>query len=136
VRARLALRAFQAKWSASFAPSLVPRVVRYINNPGNREFPSCAETLASRVRLLVLRTMLMCSLTRAREPSTHFGTGDIPVVAATRSMIDGIHLIEGINDRSALSKVLDKPHLDVTTPLGRGIIAFLSAWPRTKGTGS
>ncbi len=64
------------------------------------------------------------------------GTGDILEVAATGSMIDGIHLIERINDRSALIKVLHKPHLDVTTPLGRGFIAFLSAWPRTKGTGS
>lgn len=42
-------------------------------------------------------------------------------------MIDGIHLIERINARGALIKVLDKPHLDLTTPLGRGFIAFLSA---------
>jgi len=46
---------------------------------------------------------------------------------ATRSMFDGIHLIERINARGALIKVLDKPHLDLTTPLGRGFIAFLSA---------
>jgi len=26
-----------------------------------------------------------------------------------------------------LEKVLDKPHLDLTTPIGRGFIAFLSA---------
>ena len=59
------------------------------------------------------------------------GTGDILVVAewdrATRSMFDGIHIIERINARGALIKVLDKPHLDLTTPLGRGFIAFLSA---------
>lgn len=59
------------------------------------------------------------------------GTGDILVVGewdrATRSMIDGVHLIERINARGALLKVLDKPHLDLTTPLGRGFIAFLSA---------
>jgi DNA invertase Pin-like site-specific DNA recombinase len=59
------------------------------------------------------------------------GTGDILVVAewdrATRSMFDGIHLIERINARGALIKVLDKPHLDLTTALGRGFIAFLSA---------
>ena len=30
-------------------------------------------------------------------------------------------------DRGALVKVLDKPHLDLTTPLGRGFLAFLSA---------
>ena len=46
---------------------------------------------------------------------------------ATRSMIDGVALIERINARGALVKALDKPHLDLTTPLGRGFIAFLSA---------
>jgi DNA invertase Pin-like site-specific DNA recombinase len=59
------------------------------------------------------------------------GTGDILVVAewdrATRSMFDGIEIIKRINDRGALIKVLDKPHMDLTTPLGRGFIAFLSA---------
>ena len=35
--------------------------------------------------------------------------------------------IERINARGALIKVLDKPHLDLTTPLGRDFIAFLSA---------
>ena len=59
------------------------------------------------------------------------GQGDCLVVAewdrATRSMFDGMHLIERINSRGALLKVLDKPHLDLTTPLGRGFIAFLSA---------
>jgi DNA invertase Pin-like site-specific DNA recombinase len=61
----------------------------------------------------------------------HLGTGDILVVAewgrATRSMMDGVALIERIHTRGALIKVLDKPHLDLTTPLGRGFIAFLSA---------
>jgi DNA invertase Pin-like site-specific DNA recombinase len=55
------------------------------------------------------------------------GTGDVLVVAewdrATRSMFDGIEVIKRINDRSALIKVLDKPHLDLTTPLGRGFVA-------------
>ena len=59
------------------------------------------------------------------------GTGDTQIVAewdrATRSMLDGVHLIERINTRGALIKVLDKPHLDLTTPIGRGFIAFLSA---------
>jgi DNA invertase Pin-like site-specific DNA recombinase len=59
------------------------------------------------------------------------GTGDILVVAewdrATRSMFDGIEIIKRVNDRGALIKVLDKPHLDLTTPLGRGFVAFLSA---------
>ena len=59
------------------------------------------------------------------------GRGDVLVVAewdrATRSMMDGVHIIERIHARGALIKVLDKPHLDLTTPIGRGFIAFLSA---------
>ena len=59
------------------------------------------------------------------------GKGDVLVVAewdrATRSMMDGVHIIERIHARGALIKVLDKPHLDLTTPIGRGFIAFLSA---------
>jgi DNA invertase Pin-like site-specific DNA recombinase len=59
------------------------------------------------------------------------GTGDTPVVAewdrATRSMLDGIKIVERIHARGAFLKVLDKPHLGLTTPLGRGFIAFLSA---------
>lgn len=45
----------------------------------------------------------------------------------TRSMIDGVAIIERIEKRGALVKVLDKPHLDLTTPIGRGFLAFLSA---------
>ena len=59
------------------------------------------------------------------------GKGDILIVPewdrATRSMLDGVHVIERIHARGALLKVLDKPHLDLTTPIGRGFIAFLSA---------
>jgi DNA invertase Pin-like site-specific DNA recombinase len=59
------------------------------------------------------------------------GTGDVLVLAewdrATRSMLDGVHIIERIHARGALLKVLDKPYLDLTTPIGRGFIAFLSA---------
>ena len=36
-------------------------------------------------------------------------------------------IIERISRRGCLLKVLDKPHLDLTTPIGRGFIAFLSA---------
>jgi Site-specific recombinases, DNA invertase Pin homologs len=42
-------------------------------------------------------------------------------------MIDGVAIIERINARGALVKVLDKPHLDLTTLLGRAFLAFLSA---------
>lgn len=59
------------------------------------------------------------------------GTGDVLIVAewdrATRSMLDGIEIIERIHARGSFVKVLDKPHLDLTTPLGRGLIALLSA---------
>jgi DNA invertase Pin-like site-specific DNA recombinase len=59
------------------------------------------------------------------------GTGDVLVLAewdrATRSMLDGVHIIERIHARGALLKVLDKPYLDLTTAIGRGFIAFLSA---------
>ncbi len=59
------------------------------------------------------------------------GTDDILVVAewdrATRSMMDGIKIIDRIATRGALIKVLDKPYLDLTTAIGRGFIAFLSA---------
>jgi DNA invertase Pin-like site-specific DNA recombinase len=46
---------------------------------------------------------------------------------ATRSMIDGIQIIEQVHSRGAFVKVLDKPHLDLTTTIGRGFLAFLSA---------
>jgi DNA invertase Pin-like site-specific DNA recombinase len=59
------------------------------------------------------------------------GKGDVLIVAewdrATRSMMDGVAIIERIHARGALINVLDKPHLDLTTPIGRGFIAFLSA---------
>lgn len=59
------------------------------------------------------------------------GEGDVLVVAewdrATRSMQDGVLLIGRILQRKALLKALDKPHLDLTTKLGQGFIAFLSA---------
>lgn len=59
------------------------------------------------------------------------GTGDVFVIAewdrATRSMIDGITIIQRVADRGATVKVLDKPWLDLTTPMGKGILAFLSA---------
>jgi DNA invertase Pin-like site-specific DNA recombinase len=59
------------------------------------------------------------------------GAGDSLVIAewdrATRSMMDGINIIQRVADRSATVKVLDKPWLDLTTPMGKGILAFLSA---------
>jgi len=59
------------------------------------------------------------------------GKGDILVVAewdrATRSMQDGFAIIERIHARGALVKVLDRDYLDLTKPINRGILAFLSA---------
>jgi DNA invertase Pin-like site-specific DNA recombinase len=56
------------------------------------------------------------------------GHGDVLVLAewdrATRSMIDGIEIMQRVDARGAAIKVLDKPHLDLTTPIGR---AFLSS---------
>lgn len=59
------------------------------------------------------------------------GTGDTLVIAewdrATRSMLDGIKIIQRIAERGALVKVLDKEFLDLTTPMGKGVLALLSA---------
>ena len=42
-------------------------------------------------------------------------------------MLDGVQIIERVHARGALIKILDKNHLDLTTAIGRGFIAFLSA---------
>ncbi len=59
------------------------------------------------------------------------GSDDVLVVAewdrATRSMMDGIQIMQRVAARNAAIKVLDKPHLDLTTPIGRGLLALLSA---------
>ena len=59
------------------------------------------------------------------------GPDDVFVIAewdrATRSMMDGITIIQSVADRGASVRVLDKPWLDLTTPMGKGILAFLSA---------
>src|SRR5215468_12452051 len=58
------------------------------------------------------------------------GTGDVLVLAewdrVTRSMLDGIKIIERVAARGATFKALDRKWLDLTTPIGRGILAFLS----------
>ena len=46
---------------------------------------------------------------------------------ATRSMMDGIKILERVQGQHALIKVLDRQWLDLTTPIGKGILAFLSA---------
>jgi DNA invertase Pin-like site-specific DNA recombinase len=58
-------------------------------------------------------------------------TGGTLVIAewdrATRSMLDGIAILTRIYQMGALVKVLDRPYLDLTTPIGKGILALLSA---------
>lgn len=59
------------------------------------------------------------------------GTGDVLVLAewdrVTRSMLDGITIMQRVAVRGAAVKVLDKPFLDLTTTMGKGFLAFLSA---------
>lgn len=59
------------------------------------------------------------------------GHGDVLVLAewdrATRSMYDGITIMQRVHARGAAIRVLDKPHLDLTTKIGQGFLAFLSA---------
>lgn len=59
------------------------------------------------------------------------GGGDVMVLAewdrATRSMFDGITIMQRVHARGAAIRVLDKPHLDLTTRIGQGFLAFLSA---------
>jgi DNA invertase Pin-like site-specific DNA recombinase len=59
------------------------------------------------------------------------GPGDVLVLAewdrATRSMMDGIRIIERVAARGAMLKALDRGWLDLTTPIGKGILGFLSA---------
>ena len=59
------------------------------------------------------------------------GPSDVLILAewdrATRSMLDGIRIIERVAARGASLKALDRQWLDLTTPLGKGILAFLSA---------
>ncbi|WP_300019206.1 recombinase family protein [uncultured Roseobacter sp.] len=58
------------------------------------------------------------------------GAGDIFLIIeqhkAKRSLIGRIHITTRIADRGTYVKVLDKPWLDLTTPMGKGILAFLS----------
>ena len=57
--------------------------------------------------------------------------GDTLVIAewdrATRSMADGLNIIQRVAELDAKLKALDKPFLDLTTPMGKGILVFLSA---------
>jgi Resolvase, N terminal domain len=58
-------------------------------------------------------------------------TGDELVIAewdrATRSMWDGLQIINAVIDAGAAIKVLDRSYIDLTTPMGRGFMAMMSA---------
>src|SRR5271154_2555632 len=58
-------------------------------------------------------------------------TGDEFVIAewdrATRSMWDGLQIIKAVIDAGAAIKVLDRSYIDLTTPMGRGFMAIMSA---------
>jgi DNA invertase Pin-like site-specific DNA recombinase len=61
-------------------------------------------------------------------------TGDELVIAewdrATRSMWDGLQIIKQVIDAGASIRVLDRSYIDLTTPMGRGFMAMLSAMGR------
>jgi DNA invertase Pin-like site-specific DNA recombinase len=42
-------------------------------------------------------------------------------------MMDGIAIMQRVHARGAAIRVLDKPHLDLTTAIGKGFLVFLSA---------
>jgi len=46
---------------------------------------------------------------------------------ATRSMWDGLQIIKTVIDAGASIKVLDRSYIDLTTPMGRGFMAMMSA---------
>ncbi len=58
-------------------------------------------------------------------------TGGTLVIAewdrATRSMLDGIAIIDRVNRMGAFVKVLDRAYFDLTTATGRGLMALFSA---------
>ena len=57
--------------------------------------------------------------------------GDELVIAewdrATRSMWDGLQIIKTVIDARASIRVLDRNYIDLTTPMGRGFMAMMSA---------
>jgi len=57
--------------------------------------------------------------------------GDELVIAewdrCTRSMWDGLQIIKEIIEADAVIRVLDRSYIDLTTPMGRGFMAFISA---------
>ncbi len=66
-----------------------------------------------------------------RKAINALAPGDELVIAewdrATRSMWDGLQIIKDIVEAHATIRVLDRSYIDLTTPMGRGFMAFISA---------
>jgi len=68
--------------------------------------------------------------TRLEKAIDALRTEDVQVLVewdrGTRSMSDGIKIVDGVASRGALVNVLDRPHRDLSTRLGIGLWALLS----------
>ena len=66
-----------------------------------------------------------------RKALDSLAPGDEIVIAewdrATRSMWDGLQILKEIIDAHAAVRVLDRSYIDLTSPIGRGFMAFISA---------
>jgi DNA invertase Pin-like site-specific DNA recombinase len=66
-----------------------------------------------------------------RKALDSLAPGDELVIAewdrATRSMWDGLQILKEIIDAEATIRVLDRAYIDLTSPIGRGFMAFISA---------
>ena len=66
-----------------------------------------------------------------RKALDSLAPGDELVIAewdrATRSMWDGLQILKEIIDADATICVLDRSYIDLTSPIGRGFMAFISA---------
>jgi DNA invertase Pin-like site-specific DNA recombinase len=66
-----------------------------------------------------------------RKALDSLAPGDELVIAewdrATRSMWDGLQILKEIIDTGATIRVLDRAYIDLTSPIGRGFMAFISA---------
>jgi len=66
-----------------------------------------------------------------RKAIDSLAPGDELVIAewdrATRSMWDGLQILKEIIDAGATIRVLDRSYIDLTSPIGRGFMAFISA---------
>jgi DNA invertase Pin-like site-specific DNA recombinase len=66
-----------------------------------------------------------------RKALDSLAPGDELVIAewdrATRSMWDGLQILKEIIDAETTIRVLDRAYIDLTSPIGRGFMAFISA---------